>query len=187
MEQVSFLERSQTLNIGGLTVTAAVHSHEESEDIFGRPLAERGIRPVWLEIKNGEDVPYILISRSLEPTYFSASEVVYMHMVAGKNTNKRITDDHGELDLKYWYIHGEERFYFILLINVFVRYVVNYHIGLSCTGKDPPFYHIKNGGDKKMKKIILIPAVLLALPFALAFRERSEASPIVVVDALLMF
>ncbi|MGR3317783.1 MAG: transposase [Candidatus Anammoxibacter sp.] len=42
-----------------------------------------------------------------------------------------------ELDLKYGYIHGEERFYFILIIiDVFLRYVVNYHIGLSCTGKD---------------------------------------------------
>lgn len=42
-----------------------------------------------------------------------------------------------ELDLKYGYIHGEERFYFMLIIiDVFLRYVVNYHIGLSCTGKD---------------------------------------------------
>jgi len=46
-------------------------------------------------------------------------------------------DELWELDLKYGYIHGEERFYFILIIiDVFVRYVVNYHIGLSCTGKD---------------------------------------------------
>jgi transposase InsO family protein len=45
-------------------------------------------------------------------------------------------DELWELDLKYGYIHGEERFYFILIIDVFVRYVVNYHIGLSCRGKD---------------------------------------------------
>jgi putative transposase len=46
-------------------------------------------------------------------------------------------DELWELDLKYGYIHGEERLYFILIIiDVFVRYVVNYHIGLSCTGKD---------------------------------------------------
>ena len=97
IEQVSFLERSQTQTVGGLTVTAAVLSHEESEKIFGRPLAKKGIQPVWLEIKNGEDLPYVLISRSLDPTYFSASEVAYMHRVAGKNTNKRIADDYREL------------------------------------------------------------------------------------------
>ncbi len=46
-------------------------------------------------------------------------------------------DELWELDLNYGYIHGEERFYFILIIiDVFVRYVVNYHIGLNCTGKD---------------------------------------------------
>jgi putative transposase len=46
-------------------------------------------------------------------------------------------DELWELDLKYGYIQGEERIYFILIIiDVFVRYVVNYHIGLSCTGKD---------------------------------------------------
>lgn len=42
-----------------------------------------------------------------------------------------------ELDIKYGYIHGEDRVYFMLIIiDVFVRYVVNYHIGMSCTGKD---------------------------------------------------
>ena len=97
MEQVSFLEHSQTQKVGGLTVTAAVLSPEESEQIFGRPLAKKGIQPVWLEIKNGEDLPYALVSRSLDPTYFSASEVAYMHRVAGKNTNKRIADDYREL------------------------------------------------------------------------------------------
>jgi hypothetical protein len=97
MEEVPFLQRSQTQTVGGLTVTAAVLSHEESGQIFGRPLAKKGIQPVWLEIKNGEDLPYSLISRSLDPTYFSASEVAYMHRVAGKNTNKRIADDYREL------------------------------------------------------------------------------------------
>lgn len=42
-----------------------------------------------------------------------------------------------ELDLKYGYIHGEDCFYFMLIIiDVFTRYVVNYHIGLRCTGRD---------------------------------------------------
>ncbi|MBT6226721.1 MAG: hypothetical protein HOI47_08710, partial [Candidatus Scalindua sp.] len=73
IDNVPFLQRSQTKTIGGVTVTAAVLSHKESEQIFGRPLAKKGIQPVWLEIKNGEDLPYALISRSLDPTYFSAS------------------------------------------------------------------------------------------------------------------
>lgn len=97
IEQVPFLEHSQTQTVGGLTVTAAVLSHEESEKIFGRPLAKKGIQPVWLEIKNGEDLPYALISRSLDPTYFSASEVAYMYRLSGKKANKRIADDYRKL------------------------------------------------------------------------------------------
>ncbi|WP_162532349.1 LssY C-terminal domain-containing protein [Candidatus Scalindua japonica] len=107
LEEVSFLQRSQTKAVGGLTVTAAVLSHEESEQIFGRPLAEKGIQPVWLEIKNGEELPYFLISRSLDPTYFSASEVAYMHRVAGKKTNKRIADDYRKLAIDIRIPSGE--------------------------------------------------------------------------------
>lgn len=45
-----------------------------------------------------------------------------------------------ELDLKYGYIHGEDCFYYMLIIiDVFTRYVVNFHIGLRCTGKDLVF------------------------------------------------
>mgnify|MGYP003863389985 CR=1 FL=1 len=42
-----------------------------------------------------------------------------------------------EMDVKYGYITGEDRFFFQLsLIDVFDREVVGYHIGLSCTAAD---------------------------------------------------
>jgi len=42
-----------------------------------------------------------------------------------------------EMDIKYGYIYGEERFYFQLsLIDVFDRCVIDYHLGLTCTAKD---------------------------------------------------
>lgn len=42
-----------------------------------------------------------------------------------------------EMDIKYGYIHGEERFFFQLsLIDVFDRCVIDYHLGLTCTAKD---------------------------------------------------
>ena len=63
----------------------------------------------------------------------------------GRLSNKRLSQNRviskpnelWELDLKYGYIHGEEKCYFMLIIlDVFVRDVVNYHIGMSCTGED---------------------------------------------------
>lgn len=45
-----------------------------------------------------------------------------------------------ELDLKYGFIHGENRFFYILaIIDVYTRLIVNYYIGLRCTGKDLVF------------------------------------------------
>ena len=42
-----------------------------------------------------------------------------------------------EMDVKYGYIEGEERFFFVLsLIDVYDRSVIDYHIGLSCSGSD---------------------------------------------------
>lgn len=42
-----------------------------------------------------------------------------------------------ETDIKYGYIEGEQRFFFILsYIDVYDRSIIDYHIGLSCTGKD---------------------------------------------------
>ena len=41
-----------------------------------------------------------------------------------------------EMDVKYGFIAGEQRFFFLLsLIDVYDRSVIDYHIGLSCKGK----------------------------------------------------
>lgn len=42
-----------------------------------------------------------------------------------------------EIDIKYGYVAGEDRFFFIMsILDVFDRMVVDYHTGLSCTGRD---------------------------------------------------
>nr|WGE05777.1 hypothetical protein P5640_07270 [Bacillus subtilis] len=50
--------------------------------------------------------------------------------------NRIITESNQlwEADIKYGYIEGEERFFFILsLIDVYDRSIIDYHIGLHCT------------------------------------------------------
>lgn len=45
-----------------------------------------------------------------------------------------------QFDIKYGYIHGENRhFYILAFVDVFSRKLVNYHIGLSCKAKDLKF------------------------------------------------
>ncbi|MDS1030993.1 DDE-type integrase/transposase/recombinase [Bacillota bacterium LX-D] len=42
-----------------------------------------------------------------------------------------------EMDVKYGYIAGENRFFFLLsLIDVADRNIIDYHLGLSCTAED---------------------------------------------------
>jgi putative transposase len=42
-----------------------------------------------------------------------------------------------ELDIKYGYIHGEKRFFFVMaIIDVYLRSIMGYHIGLQCLGQD---------------------------------------------------
>lgn len=42
-----------------------------------------------------------------------------------------------EMNVKYGYIEGEERFFFVLVpIDVCDRSVIDYHIWLSCSGND---------------------------------------------------
>ncbi|SHK85702.1 DDE-type integrase/transposase/recombinase, partial [Alicyclobacillus tolerans] len=41
-----------------------------------------------------------------------------------------------EMDIKYGYIAGEHRFFFLMsIIDVYDRAIVDYHIGLSCEGQ----------------------------------------------------
>jgi hypothetical protein len=69
-----FLARAATQTRDGLRVAVAVPSDEESERLFGVPLAAEGIQPVWLEVENGTDRPYWFLPLSLDPAYFTPLE-----------------------------------------------------------------------------------------------------------------
>jgi putative transposase len=45
-----------------------------------------------------------------------------------------------EIDIKYGYIAGEDRFFFIMsILDVYDRMIIDYHTGLSCTGRDAAY------------------------------------------------
>lgn len=75
---VEFLrQRAEVQTFEPLTVSAAVPGAEDSESLFGVPLYEKGVQPVWLEITNqgDESVRFALVS--VDPDYFSPMEVSY--------------------------------------------------------------------------------------------------------------
>ena len=46
-------KRAETQTVGSVRVSVAVPSPEETKAIFGLPLYDRGVQPVWLEVENG--------------------------------------------------------------------------------------------------------------------------------------
>ena len=64
-DAMPFLERAQSQTINGVTVSAAVLDHKESDRYFGVPLTRRGIQPVYLKIRNEGSNPYRLRLSSL--------------------------------------------------------------------------------------------------------------------------
>ena len=71
----SFLSRSQTQADSSVQVTVAVLDAAESEQVFGVPLARRGIQPVSLRVENRGTVPLRLHLVSINPNDFTALEV----------------------------------------------------------------------------------------------------------------
>ena len=94
IEAVNFLERSQTQDDGLFRVTAAVLSAQETEEVFGFALYQKGIQPVWLEIENQDENPTWFLPYSVDPDYFPPLEVTYpYHRAFAKDFNDRI-DQH---------------------------------------------------------------------------------------------
>jgi len=78
MESLDYRARAETQVDGGVHVSAVTLSQQESENSFALPLAKEDIQPVWLEIENQEDKELYLNLLSLDPNYFSPSEVAWM-------------------------------------------------------------------------------------------------------------
>jgi hypothetical protein len=72
--QTDYKSRAVTRTDGGLRVSAASLSAEESDAVYGAPLAKQRIQPVWIEVENREDRAYYLLSPGLDPHFYPASE-----------------------------------------------------------------------------------------------------------------
>lgn len=71
----SYLDRAVSRAGYNIFVTASVPERREIRAVFGAPLDEVGIQPVWLKIQNLGPHSYLLFLRSIDPDYFSPYEV----------------------------------------------------------------------------------------------------------------
>lgn len=68
---------SQTQN--KVRVQAAVLGAEETESVFGLPLYQKGVQPIWLEIENNTGATLWVPQVSIDRNYFAPLEVAYMY------------------------------------------------------------------------------------------------------------
>jgi len=80
---------------GGVRVSTAVLSADESAAVYGVPLATASIQPVWIEVENREDRAYYLLSPGLDPDFFAPSEAAEA-FASGRSAEQRI-----ELDQRF--------------------------------------------------------------------------------------
>lgn len=92
---LDYKSRSVMRSEGGVRVSAAVLSAEESIAVYGVPLAEKSIQPVWVEVENREDRAYYLLSPGIDPNFFPASEAAEVF------ASDSSPDDKAELDRRF--------------------------------------------------------------------------------------
>jgi hypothetical protein len=71
------LPQLRTQSAGRVRISAAVLTAEESRRVFGVPVYDSGVQPVWLSIENQDTVPYALLSGSIDQNRFSPLEAAY--------------------------------------------------------------------------------------------------------------
>ena len=69
-----YVARAQSATQGQVRVSAAALSADESAAVYGSPLADKLIQPVWIQVENHDNVPYWLMFAGLDPNFFPASE-----------------------------------------------------------------------------------------------------------------
>ena len=77
LNEVPFRERAQTQRQGKIEVTVAVLTKEESRQVFGVNLARHKIQPVWVKVRNDDDIEYAAFPVSVDPNYFSSQEAAW--------------------------------------------------------------------------------------------------------------
>jgi hypothetical protein len=89
---LSYKSRAVTRTSGGVRVSAAVLSAEESDAVYGVPLAKKSIQPVWMEIQNDDTHNYFLMSTGVDPNFFSASEAAEAFVHGNSNGEREELD-----------------------------------------------------------------------------------------------
>lgn len=96
IEKLDYKSRVVTVNDDAVLVSASALSADESYDIYGVPLAKKGIQPVWIEVENNDDVAYWLMSPGIDPDFYPASEAAEAFITKHENGARELLEQRFE-------------------------------------------------------------------------------------------
>src|SRR5678815_91973 len=70
----SFIDSALHAEQEGVSVSIAALDARQSQEVFGVPMARRGIQPIWLRIENRAATRCRVHVVSIDPNYFSPHE-----------------------------------------------------------------------------------------------------------------
>ena len=92
IDELGVIERAEEQVQDQFRVRASVPGEDEARRLFGIPVYDSDIQPVWLEVTNLGDHRARLVLSSVDPKYFPPHEVAYIH-------RKRLSKE-GQRDLE---------------------------------------------------------------------------------------
>ncbi len=99
----SFRGRALSETRGGIRVSTAVPSAEESKLLFGLDLYGKQVQPVWIEVQNDTDEYLRFAPTSVDREYFSPFEVAYVNRAGfSKQAREAMNQTFDEAAMERW-------------------------------------------------------------------------------------
>ena len=113
-ESVPLRERAEVKVDGAVEVRAAVPGPEETQALFGAPLYDRGMQPVWIEVVNASPELLRFAPVGIDRFYFSPIEVAYIHRGGfSKADREQMERRYHDMAMSRWIPAGETRSGFV--------------------------------------------------------------------------
>lgn len=78
VDPLAYKSRTKSITYEDVTVTVAVPTISEAQEIYGVELAPKYIQPVWVEVKNDSDDTYWFLPSGFDSDYFFPSEAAFV-------------------------------------------------------------------------------------------------------------
>jgi len=100
VDPLAYKDRTKSSINEDVTVTVAVPTITEAQEIYGVELASKRIQPVWMQVKNDSADTYWFLPSGLDPAYYTPSEAVFAFHTGSDETNRQLDEKFQKLQFQ---------------------------------------------------------------------------------------